>query len=422
MPNNILTPSDILEKLDGLTEQKQSNGGLLLIKLHGLERIGRIIGVRESENIISDIYVQFRDAVHQDDDVLRTGRFEFIILLKDILNQGHAILAANKIARILDQPALINNQPRKHPFSIGAALTPNNTKDPEELFRFAELAAVAAQRTNIQYQLYSPVDIADVVSDWDIEGELEKAVINDELTLFYQPQIAAETGELKGAEALMRWNHPVHGMVQPGKFIPIAEQIGIMPKLTWWCLNTALRELQSINCKSGELTVAINISAADLTDKDFTKAVADAIGIWNIEPHLLTLEITESSVMKDLELSARILDIIRTRGVKVSIDDFGTGYSSLSYFRQLPVNELKIDRSFITNILESELDLHIVNTIIDMANALNLNIVAEGVESKHTKQVLTKLGCHTIQGFYYSRPLPLEDFIAWVGSYQSSNY
>ncbi len=331
-------------------------------------------------------------------------------------------MAANKIAGLLEQPVVINNLPRKHPFSIGAALTPKNTQDPEELFKFAELAAVSAQRTNVQYQLYSPGEIADVVSDWDIEGELEKAATNDELSLYYQPQIAAETGELKGAEALMRWNHPVHGMVQPGKFIPIAERIGIMPKLTWWCLNTALRELQSINCKNGRLTAAINISAADLADQGFTKAVADAIGIWNIEPHLLTLEITESSVMKDLELSARILDKIRTKGVKISIDDFGTGYSSLAYFRQLPVDELKIDRSFITNILESELDLHVVKTIIEMARALDLNIVAEGVESKHTKQILTKMGCRTIQGFYYSTPLPLEDFIAWVDSYQSSNY
>ena len=420
MNDNIVTPTGILDALNGLTSHSESKDGVLFIKLHGLEHIGTIIGARFVEHVISDLTLQFQKAVRHEDTVLRTGRFEFIILLSDILNRGHAILAATKIAGILDLPILINEQSRKHPFSIGIALTPQDTSDPEELFRYAELAAIASQLTNMPYQEYSFDKIDDVVTDWDIEGELEKSIIRNELSLSYQPQVSARTGELIGAEALMRWNHPVHGTVQPSKFIPVAEQIGIMPKLTWWCLNTALREHQSWGNGKQSLSVAINVSASDLTDKGFAKAVSNAIGIWGIQPQLLTIEITESSLMMDIEQSARILSKIQNNGVRIAIDDFGTGYSSLSYFKQLPVDELKIDRSFITNILESDLDLHIVNTITKMASALDLNVVAEGVELEDVKKILHKLGCHTIQGFYYSKPLPLPDFIEWVKSYRRS--
>jgi len=418
MNNKIITPTEALHAINKLTVLSESTSGILFVKLHGLEHIGTIIGARTVEHIIADFTLQFQRVVQPHDTALRTGRFEFIILLSDILNQGHAILAANKIASILDQPILINEQPRKHPYSIGIALTPQNTSDPEELFRYAELAAISSQSSNITYQLYSADKIDDIFTDWDIEGELEKSIARNDLSLFYQPQISAHTGEIIGAEALMRWNHPVHGTVPPSKFIPIAEKIGIMPKLTWWCLNTALREHQSWGNEKRGLSVAINISANDLTDKGFANAVSDAIGIWNIKPQLLTMEITENLLMKDIELSANILSKIKKKGVRISIDDFGTGYSSLSYFRQLPADELKIDRSFITNILKSDLDLHVVKTITEMASSLDLNVVAEGVESEEIKQILSEIGCHTIQGFYYSKPLPLESFIEWIKSYQ----
>lgn len=417
MNDNIFTPADTLKALNELSEQTKACGGVLLIKLHGLERMGRIIGALEAENIISELSSQFKNAIQRDDRVLRIGRFEFVILLTSIINRGHATLAANKIAGLLQQPILINKQHRKHAFSIGIALTPQNSNDPEELFRFAELAAIAAQRTKKPYQLYSHDEIEDIVTNWDIEGDLEKSINNNELTLYYQPKIAAKTGEIVSAEALMRWNHPEHGTVMPSRFIPIAEQIGIMPKLTWWCLNTALREFKLWNSYRENMSIAINISASDLTDEGFDKAVTNAIGIWDIEPHQLTLEITESSLMSDIEFSARILGKLQKKGVKIAIDDFGTGYSSLAYFKQLPVDEIKIDRSFITTIFESEFDLHIVNTINEMAKAIDLNVVAEGVESEDSKRIVTKLGCDTIQGFYYSKPLPLESFIAWISAY-----
>lgn len=412
--NNIISPEVILERLDELTSRANSNSALLLIQLHGLKRIGTIIGARYTEEIISNLTIEFNDGIRSDDAVFRTGRFEFIILLSNILNQGHAVLAANKIAGILNRPVIIGKQDRTYAFSIGIALTDQHSTDPEQLFRYAELASIAAKRTQQPYQIYSHREMQHVVTDWDIEGDLEKAIINSELTLHYQPQTSARNNKVLGAEALMRWTHPRYGPVPPGQFIPVAERIGMMPKLTWWCLNTALRERLLWNEDNQNISVAVNISALDLIDEGFASAVTNALGIWDTKPEFLVLEITEGSFMQDIALSARILTKLHNYGVRISIDDFGTGYSSLSYFQQLPVDELKIDRSFILNILHSELDQHIVSTIIQMANKLQLNIIAEGVEDRKTQQAITKLGCDNIQGYYVAKPMPQNKFIKWL--------
>jgi len=255
-----------------------------------------------------------------------------------------------------------------------------------------------------------------LVTDWDIEGALECALENHQLSLHYQPKISAHTGKPIGAEALMRWNHPTRGLIPPTKFIPVAERIGIMPKLTWWCLNTALRERRNWGEGTDNMSVAVNISALDLTDVGFIDAATNATGIWNTRPDLLCLEVTEGLLMHDISLSAGILNKLHRHGIRISIDDFGTGYSSLAYFKQLPADELKIDRTFITNILKDELDHHIVSTIIQMANKFHLDIVAEGVESQMQQQALTKLGCDIIQGYHVSRPMPQDEFIAWIAS------
>ncbi len=417
MKDNIVTPTELLERLNGLTSLEESKGALLFINLYGLKRMGTIIGARNTETIISTLIQQFEKGVRPNDSILRTGRFEFVVLTPKILNQGHAILAANKIAGILSLPIRISGQDRMHAFSIGITLTPEHTTDPEQLFRYAELASIAAKRTQQPYQLYSPDEMRHVVTDWDIEGDLERAIANGELCLHYQPKISAHTSEVLGAEALMRWNHPSHGAVPPSKFIPVAEKIGIMPKLTWWCLNTALRERILWDDTAKNLSIAVNISALDLVDNGFAKAVTNSLGIWNTRPESLILEITEGSFMQDISLSANILNQLHNFGIRISIDDFGTGYSSLSYFQRLPANELKIDRSFIFNIQNDELNQHIVSTIIQMAKRLNLNVVAEGIESGEMQQVLTELGCDTMQGYHIARPMPLESFIAWLAEH-----
>ncbi len=393
------------------------NCALMLIGLHGLRRMGRIFGARLSEEILVELLGQIHRALRPDDRILRTGRFEFAVLIPGLLNRGHAVLAVNKLAGILDNPIEIRDKERKLPFSIGLSLSPEHSTDPEQLFRYAEIAVLAAKITQTPYQIYTQDDLAAIVTDWDIEGDLDRAIAQDQLSLHYQPKISSRSGELLGAEALMRWHHPVHGMIPPDRFIPVAERMGIMPKLTWWCLNTALRERIEWGRADAELSVAVNISALDLTDERFIKSVTGALGIWDTRPELLTLEITEGSLMKDIALSATILKRLQSYGIRVSIDDFGTGYSSLSYFKQLPADELKIDRSFILNIPEDDLDKHIVSTIIQMARKLQLDIVAEGVETALMQQILLELGCDIMQGYHIARPMPQADFITWSATH-----
>jgi predicted signal transduction protein with EAL and GGDEF domain len=410
----IATPSQLLDHLDRLIAPPGKRCALMLISLHGLKRMGSIFGARLSERIIADLVAQLEAAIRPDDLVIRSGRFEFAVFISGLRNRGHGVLAANKLAGILDTPIAIGTRERKFPFAIGMAFSPQQTRDPELLFRYAEIAARAAKITQTPYQIYSHDDLAAIVTDWDIEGDLDCAISDHQLTLHYQPKVASRSGRLLGAEALMRWRHPLHGMIPPDRFIPVAERMGIMPKLTWWCLNTALRERQEWGDPARDLTVAVNISALDLTDERFIEAVSSAIGLWDARPELLTLEITEGSLMQDIARSADILKRLQDSGIRISIDDFGTGYSSLAYFKQLPADELKIDRSFILNILDDDLDRHIVSTIIQMARKLRLEIVAEGVETADMREALIELGCDIIQGYHIARPMPHAAFVTWA--------
>ncbi|WP_082117155.1 putative bifunctional diguanylate cyclase/phosphodiesterase [Sedimenticola thiotaurini] len=414
MKQSILNPLQLLGRLDVLIDSAPRQGALILIRLHGLKRISSIFGARAVEQIIADLAKQMKRSLRPDDNLLRSGRFELVVLIAGLVNQGHAKLAANKLARILETPVEIGETVRKIPFSIGVSLTPDQTRESEQLLRYADIASIASKITRTPYQLYNHDDLEGIVTDWDIEGDLANAIARHQLSLDYQPKIRSDTGRLIGAEALMRWHHPVHGPIQPDRFIPVAENIGIMPKLTWWCLNTALRERLEWGEAASHLSVAVNISALDLTDERFIRSVRNALGIWDTPPELLTLEITESSLMKDLASSIDILNRLRSCGVRISIDDFGTGYSSLAYFKQLPADELKIDRSFVINILEDDLDQHIVSTIVQMARKLELDIVAEGVGSEAIQARLIELGCNLIQGYHIGRPMPQVQFNAWL--------
>lgn len=416
MPLPIHNPDQLLQQIGELAQRTTTRGGLLMIRLHGLKKMGTIFGSGTVESLIQSLSDRFRQALRPDDQVLRIGRYELAVLLHEVLNRGHAVLAASKLAHVLEAPLEIGRRQRKLPFSIGISLMPEHSDDPETLLRYAELAAISARQGQLPYQLYSEIDPQSGVSGWDIEGELEQALSNGELSLHYQPKISAVSGHLLGAEALMRWRHPEKGNIPPDRFIPIAERIGLMPQLTWWCLNTALRQRQEWAGPDSPLEVAINISALDLGNEGFIQSVTNAIGIWGTPPQRLTLEITEGSLMADIAFSAEILKRIRRHGIQISIDDFGTGYSSLAYFKQLPADELKIDRSFIHNIMEDELDRHIVSTIIRMAEHMQLSIVAEGVENARAQQILTELGCDILQGYYLSKPLPQEQFIEWIQS------
>ncbi|HEY9135941.1 MAG TPA: EAL domain-containing protein, partial [Pseudomonadales bacterium] len=254
------------------------------------------------------------------------------------------------------------------------------------------------------------------------EGELHDALTKNTMELFYQPKVDLRSGKPTHAEALVRWTSPSSGPISPLIFVPIIEQIGRMEDLTKWAVNTALRQLKEWPSLWGDLSVAVNVCPSLVDDPELLSFVSNAITIWDVDPSRLTLEITEGSIIQDPESSFSNLSNIKNKGVKISIDDFGTGYSSLAYFKNIPANELKIDKSFVFHMLENEGDKHITHVISDLAHKFNLSVVAEGVETKEILYALIDAHCDYAQGFYFSKPLPQGQFIEWLNKYNAGKF
>lgn len=391
---------------------------LMLIKIHRFRRINMVFGYEGGDQVLNEFVARLHRMARSKDYIARVGNSEFVLVLPEIMNEGHATLAATKLQNILETPFTINGNTHRISASIGVSIFPTHAQDISELINNAEIALVDARSSPRLFSIYSE-KIEDIeVYSWDIEGELDKAVDNDELSLYFQPQVNLQTGEVFGAEALIRWCHPEKGFIRPDIFIPIAEQSGQIHKLTWWTLNTALRLITKWPESTTPIKLALNISAKVLKDVAFVDLVKAAQSIWNTPRGQLTLEITESALMEDLTTSFITLDELKSLGVGISIDDFGTGYSSMAYFKNIPANELKIDQSFVFYMLENAMDKHIVTTIIDLARGFNLNVVAEGIENVETFNVLKEMGCNIAQGYYLAKPMPQDEFIQWLKEYQ----
>jgi EAL domain-containing protein (putative c-di-GMP-specific phosphodiesterase class I) len=245
-------------------------------------------------------------------------------------------------------------------------------------------------------------------------GELRRALENKELVLFYQPKADIRTGHVTGVEALVRWQHPEHGLTFPDEFIPLAEHTGLIRPLTLYVLNEALKQCYEWNQQGIELSVAVNLSVRNLLDMELANDIERLLETWSVDPSMLKLEITENTIMVDPPRALEVLTRLRDIGVGLSIDDFGTGYSSLSYLKRLPVDEIKIDRSFVMNMPSSENDQQIVRSTVDLGRNLGLKVVAEGVETKDIWRDLATLGCDVAQGYYLTRPIPPEELVTWL--------
>ena len=249
---------------------------------------------------------------------------------------------------------------------------------------------------------------------FSLESELRTAIGEGELNLYYQPKIDLRTGRISGMEALVRWHSPTRGLIPPDKFIPVAEQTGLIQPLTLWVLNTALRRRFPKTCEGTDLSVAVNLSPRNLNDAELPELVLRALETWNAEPSRLILEITENAIMEDPANSLKILSRLSSLGISLSIDDFGTGYSSLAYLKKLPVDELKVDRSFVMTMVEQKDDAMIVRSVIELGRNFGLKTVAEGVESEEIWHQLLDLGCDYAQGYYMSPPMPYEKLNQWI--------
>ena len=410
----------LLRRHIGQANDRQYNLALLVLDIDGFSRINGAHGYAFGDQLLQHIARQLGTVARKQDYAARIGSDRFAMLLPRIMNAGHAELAVQKLYRLFDMPFQCEDKRLRVGVTIGVALCPLNATHAEHLLRLAEKALETA-RMRGQRSAFSPEGVpGDAVSQfWDIELELDSALERGELSMHYQPKLRTSDLRPIGAEALMRWNSPTRGFVPPDVFIPVAEQTGQIKKLTIWALNTALRQSGRWKHPWGAMSLAVNVPPELVAQHDLPDLVENAMKLWGHDDHRLVLEITERSLM-DSEHSFAILSRIREMGVKVSIDDFGTGYSCLAYFKDIPVDELKVDRSFVSGLLTEPASAHVSTLIIDLAHRFGLSVAAEGVEDIETLQALHRSGCDSAQGYLFAKALASDDMERWLNGWSEN--
>ncbi len=391
--------------------------GVLLVRFENVDRLIAAVGPRAVNAALTELEQRLRRAVKPSDTIVRVSDAKFAVIVAPIRAHAMLVLAATKIGQTLAAPVALNEARARIVARIGIAVSSEHSPDSDELLRHAENALLVAATDNLPYTIYAPAEAARALDSLELERELEMALRKDELELYYQPKIATAGYRPCGAEALLRWTHPQRGQISPEIFIPLAEKIDQIESLTAFALNTALRQSAEWPQDFGPLSVAVNVTPSVLEGGDLCGIVESALGVWDGVPDRLYVEITEGAIIRNPEASFNVLRELRDLGVQISIDDFGTGYSSLAYFKNIPADELKIDKSFVLNMLENDGDRKIVRTVIELARSFGLRVTAEGVEDKATAGMLAQLHCDRLQGYFYSRPLPQSEFIAWLESY-----
>jgi diguanylate cyclase (GGDEF)-like protein len=391
---------------------------LLVVQINQLQRVENALGVDAGSAANDEFCSRVGQMLRNRDQLHNVGDCKFWLVLRGTRNEGHALLAANKLQRIGQEPFLLESHAVKLESSIGIAMYPQHGGDASELLRRAELALLNAKDSGRHIQVYCDDSARSIAHEWEVEIELEQALEENELELFFQPQFALPSRQPCGAEALLRWRHPVRGLLAPSAFMPAAERSGKLEAITWHVLDCAQRQRQEWPERFGGMPVSINVPPAVLDTGRLIDSIESSVRIWGSNHCHLTIEITEESVVRNRAGSFAALARLREMGVGVSIDDFGTGYSSMAYFKDLPADELKIDMSFIRDLHQDKANQHIVRAIIDLAHSFSFKVVAEGVEHEEVLRLLIDMGCDTVQGFHLSPPMSHPDFCAWLSDYK----
>ena len=400
-------------------EENQQNFVLYLMDLNKFKEINDTLGHHIGDDLLCKVAERLKNTMPDEHTSLlvRLGGDEFAALVTlenndNYYNKSKDI--AQKLLDALDEPFIIEDQTLIVGASIGITLYPDHDTEANELMRKADVAMYYAKRVSNGYNIYNEKYDEYSVRYLTIGRDLRTAIDNHQLELYYQPQVAANTGKVCGAEALIRWHHPELGMVPPDEFIPIAEQSGVIRDLTRWIVNRAIEQCAAWIRHGYYHGVAINLSASNLHDHKLIDDLVAFCSIHSVKPELITLEITESSIMSDPVFAVSILNKFKELGFNLSIDDFGTGYSSLSYVKKLPVNEIKVDRSFVKDVCTDTNDEAIIQSILVLAHHMNIDIVAEGVEDRQSYDKLRNINTDILQGYYLARPMPFDDLLEWL--------
>ena len=419
LPNRVQFTQAVAAAIDHAEAEGRGGVAVIMLDLDRFKHVNDVLGYRLGDLLLASLADRLKEhGVRGQDMVARLSGDEFAVLL----HHGDATMAQTVAARIahgFETPLELEEHTVDMGAGIGMACWPDHASDAETLLSRAEVAMYTAKRRTSGPMMYDASIDASSAQTLSLLSELRHAVEHGELRLFLQPKLGLANGAVVGAETLVRWMHPARGMVPPMQFIPFAEQTGYIRKLTVWIFEEAARHWTALNAEGLALTLSVNLSTRDLLDQDLPQKFATMLATHAVPASAFCLEITESAIMDDPQRALQTLERLSAQGFKLSIDDFGTGYSSLAYLKRLPVNELKIDKSFVMS-METDLDdRKIVRSTIDLAHNLGLTVVAEGVENAKIWDLLRELDCDQAQGYHMGRPMPASDFGRWAASWES---
>jgi len=377
------------------------------------DTLGRDVG----DVLLRDVATRLNSIIRESDSLARLGGDQFGVLLQPVSNARTATeRVITQILDSFDMPFTHEDKQLCISLTMGISMFPEDGSSEESLLTNAESAMLRAKRNGLPYQYFDPGNDVSTVDQLRYSGQIRTALDNDEFLLHYQPQIDIQTSRITGAEALLRWEHPVEGTVMPQRIIPVAEQLGMITSITNWVLVTALKQCKQWSNEGVNIPVSVNVSARSFQNPRLLERIDLALQEANVSGEYLEIEITEATLMQDLDRATDVLNKLSESGVSIAIDDFGTGYSSLSYLKRLPIHTLKIDQSFIMDVAFDKQDVAIVRSIIDLGHNLGYKVVAEGVENGMAWDMLDNLGCDTAQGFHISKPLSDDKFSSWLAA------
>lgn len=422
LPNRSLLKDRTMKALQNTSRNKNTKVAVMFLDLDHFKLINDTLGHSVGDKLLIYVAKLLQNQVRESDTVARIGGDEFILLLPNIKSVEDVEHIANKILNVFQGQHNIENHQLYITTSVGAAIYPDNSSNMDELIKNADTAMYdAKQDGRNKYKIYAKRMGNYISKQMSIEQDLKEAVNNkSELEVFYQAKINAKTKLISGAEALIRWNHPTKGLIFPDDFIDVAESTGMILEMGNWIIEQAIIQLNDWN-RFGfvGLKIAINLSPRQFQDNDLVPFIYSMIQKYKIDPKQLEFEITESMSMANMEATMRILNELKSIGVSIAIDDFGTGYSSLAYLKDFPVNTLKIDKSFVMDMIKDDGDKVIVQTIISMAHSLGFTTVAEGVESLEHVEILRNMGCDELQGYHFSKAITKDKFILFLQNYST---
>ena len=420
--NRALLQTRLAQALREVDEGSAAGTVLIMLDLDHFKEINDTLGHPVGDQLLLDVARRMQESVRQDAFVARLGGDEFAIVASVAHDQPDARLVglrlAERLSQVLSEPTTLAGVRVDVRASIGIALSPDHGTDVDELLARADVALYAAKEDRGTWSFYDPARDCHTPERLALLAELRDGLDRDELVLHYQPKCRARTGSVIGMEALVRWQHPVRGLLMPDEFIPIAEQSGLIAPLTMAVLTGATAQARRWMDAGHPINVAVNLSVRHLTDLSLPAQVEQVLRAYQVPAELLTLEVTESTIMNDPTRAVTVLAMLRSLGVRIAVDDYGTGYSSLAYLKRLAIDELKIDKNFVMAMLTDEDTAVIVRSTIELGHNLGLEVVAEGVEDTATWQALLPLGCDIMQGFLISRPMPAEQTLPWLRSWQ----